>query len=1073
MESPQAPGQTGLTRMTMLTVLLLAFLTPDVRGGYVPPEPKYKCPILTQIWPCVCLTGDDFGITLKCEDVSLATLAAALQHPIKEKIPVLSLHVLKLNSEKLYGNLFAGLEVQKIVIEDSPVQKLLPDILYDARNSLKELELLKTQLDEFPYESLKDLNLLVNLTLDGHLITDLSKPIVIPVAKNLRISNGNVSILTKDTFSRLGGLDRLDLHGNQISAIPRDSFKSQGNCRFLDLSYNQMTKLDPVYFPHLTKLTWFNGSHNLFPDFTRGAFARNNFLAVLHLTHNKMTKLDSQALKGMRYLRRLFLSDNQIADVGRGAFGSIRNRIGTIDLARNRLKVIDYQMFHELLQPDVINVAENEITVVKGGAFRDLSYVFINMSHNAISVIEKDAFVNCINITILDMSHNRLENITRGAFDGFTYPTEWRLEYNLLKNAGDIPLKNMTGIKYLNVSHNEIQEIPKTTFPKLYELHTVDFSYNNISKVFAAVFANLFSVRHLNLSHNSMAELGSLGAVPTLLDLQLSHNQIRRVSNSAFTRLASLRELQLAHNNMKSVFQIPPSLTSLNLSNNEITSLSKAWPTMNSLLRLDLSGNELGGNLERGSFQNLATLQAVDLSANNITEIPSEALADLTTVQYINLERNSISNLTKMALGRLPVVFDLLLAHNNISEIAPKAFEGLLQLLRLDLSYNDLSTIPVGAFAGLVSLRKLNLSHNHLQRTENGEKSIFDENLSLETIDLSYNKISEIYYNTFPENRWIPYKIYNINLSHNMLMYIGRDLLRGTKKLKNLDVSFNRITELRSNVVGNMTSLQVLDLRNNEISFLEPEQLGPPPNLTEIYLQKNNLRKFPARILAKAPFKLIDLTDNRMRHFDSDFMPKVKNGSRFILVNNPIACDCRLILLKRFYNDFRPKLSNFSAEFYRDFENLKCGSDQQHVMILREQELKCDYGEDPFAPKIPQNYDLEIRSFAQVGETLEIKWRVRSKMDVTGFRVTVKDSSDQEIFVQVYPYNLRSAKLSLKPESNVACLSPTYSRREANDNALKVCQKIDIRTASNAAIPIFCDVTLLGVVTFLYFIFIF
>lgn len=55
----------------------------------------------------------------------------------------------------------------------------------------------------------------------------------------------------------------------------------------------------------------------------------------------------------MRFLRRLFLSDNLINDVGRGTFGSV-TRIGTIDLARNKLKKIDYQMFHQLQYAEVI-----------------------------------------------------------------------------------------------------------------------------------------------------------------------------------------------------------------------------------------------------------------------------------------------------------------------------------------------------------------------------------------------------------------------------------------------------------------------------------------------------------------------------------------------------------------------------------------------------------------------------------------------------------------------------------------------------------------------------------------------
>lgn len=45
--------------------------------------------------------------------------------------------------------------------------------------------------------------------------------------------------------------------------------------------------------------------------------------------------------------RRLYLNDNQITEVGRGTFTSI-TRIGTIDLARNQLRKIDFQMFSQM-----------------------------------------------------------------------------------------------------------------------------------------------------------------------------------------------------------------------------------------------------------------------------------------------------------------------------------------------------------------------------------------------------------------------------------------------------------------------------------------------------------------------------------------------------------------------------------------------------------------------------------------------------------------------------------------------------------------------------------------------------
>lgn len=41
------------------------------------------------------------------------------------------------------------------------------------------------------------------------------------------------------------------------------------------------------------------------------------------------------------------MNDNQLSDIGRGTFGAM-TRIGTIDLARNMISKIDFQMFAQL-----------------------------------------------------------------------------------------------------------------------------------------------------------------------------------------------------------------------------------------------------------------------------------------------------------------------------------------------------------------------------------------------------------------------------------------------------------------------------------------------------------------------------------------------------------------------------------------------------------------------------------------------------------------------------------------------------------------------------------------------------
>lgn len=199
----------------------------------------------------------------------------------------------------------------------------------------------------------------------------------------------------------------------------------------------------------------------------------------------------------------------------------------------------------------------------------------------------------------------------------------------------------MTGLKILNVSHNEITTIPKKTFPKLYELHTIDLSYNNVSDIFNSVFQTLFSLRFLNLSHNHLESIkpSTFGPLPTLLELDLSYNNMKEVAKSAFTRLSSTRKLSVRGNKLQSMFILPISVGHLDLSENEFEQLPpKLWPSMNSLLSLDLSYNRLGDNLEAGSFTNLLTLQRLNLNYNGMTRPPYASLNDISSLQYLYME---------------------------------------------------------------------------------------------------------------------------------------------------------------------------------------------------------------------------------------------------------------------------------------------------------------------------------------------------------------------------------------------------------------------------------------------------
>ncbi|XP_077292100.1 insulin like growth factor binding protein acid labile subunit convoluted [Arctopsyche grandis] len=1021
-------------------VFVLLYWKSQCCAEYIPPGPLYRCPPTPEkmklLHPCVCDQGTDSGLYVTCMNSGLATLSIGLSNLASLKMPIEQLIISDCNIARLYGPLFHKLKVRILKIENTPIAKIEEETFMGVNKTLQDFYLIHSKLEVFPKEAFKILGNLTILYIDQHFIKNLDKDIFadsssVGKLERLHLINGNLTELTVESFQPLRKLKTLDLHGNKLVALKKNQFKGLRDVEVLDISYNNITKLDSSHIADLTKLSWCNVSHNHLAELPRGMFARNAVLRVLHMNHNKLKRLDTNSFRGMRFLRRLYLSDNQISDVGRGTFGSV-TRIGTIDLARNKIKKIDFQMFSELNYVEIIDVSENQITEIQKQSFKNLYLTNINISHNALSKIEVGSFENCANITVLDLSHNNLTQIVPRAFDITTYATEFLLSFNQLTALNQVPLQNMTGLKILNVSYNAITTIPKSTFPKLYELHTVDISHNQLKEIASAVFQPLFSLRLLNLSHNMMEQIKppTFGTLPTVLNLDLSHNLLKDVSRGALSNLASCRNMDVSHNMLQKIFMMPISLGEFDLSYNNISEIpANTWPTMNALLKLDLSYNPLSGGLFSESFRGLLTLQTLVLTGTSQTKPPWEALSPLSSLQYVKLNKNNLTSLNKAAFGRLPIVFDLDLSDNQINNVSIRAFDGLLQLLALSLRNNNIYYIPNGAFFGLVSLRSLDLSQNHLERIENKTNGLLDDCLSLDRVNLSYNKISFIGRKSFPSDPYIPYNLKEIDLSHNVMPVITSDLMFGTKKLQVLNISNNILNDIRKNVIGNLTSLRLLDLSNNGLNDLtsDKELFRLPPNINIINLSNNALLRLPINHLHAAPnLTILDVRNNTLEYFDDELVDKMKNKNLQVhFGGNPLSCDCFTRPLKHFLNRLPKKDS--SELIYsdiicalpltlKDAQFLSVTDDRlnciENVAVREKLEKKtgvivsstADYNIEA---------DLVFRDVHFSQDSILIRWYVQTSKDLADFHVVIRNTENKMIYSKTILYNERQILINL------------------------------------------------------------
>ena len=91
-------------------------------------------------------------------------------------------------------------------------------------------------------------------------------------------------------------------------------------------------------------------------------------------------------------------------------------------------------------------------------------------------------------------------------------------------------------------------------------------------------------------------------------------------------------------------------------------------------------------------------------------------------------------------------------------------------------------------------------------------KNVFKSFSHTHTIDLSFNKITEIEDKSFEENS----KLENLKLQGNNLSKISKNLFFGEfNELTELDLSFNGISSIEENAFNNLVALIVIDFSQN------------------------------------------------------------------------------------------------------------------------------------------------------------------------------------------------------------------------------------------------------------------
>ncbi|XP_015081754.1 receptor-like protein EIX1 [Solanum pennellii] len=357
-------------------------------------------------------------------------------------------------------------------------------------------------------------------------------------------------------------------------------------------------------------------------------------------------------------------------------------------------------------------------------------------------------------------------------------------------------------LEYLNLSSSfKNTGLIPIQFQNLAHLKTLDLSLNSLTVKSLEWLSNLVYLECLDLRFSNVQAknwLQEIIKLPSLRELYLSACQLPVIVPSSLvsTNISSspLSILDISYNGYSSpainswLFNLT-SLTSLDLTGNELGQMSSGFGYLKSLEHLKLFGSGIQGGIPK-SFGSLSRLRYIDADSNNLLSQPfSELLDNLAgsnqSLEYLSFEGNALTG-SLINLTRFSSLRKLRLRGNSLNGIFHESFRQISSLEYIDLSNNQM-TGPLPDLEFFPSLTELNLQSNHFYGTIPQGLGKLSE---LKILDVSFNRLQGL-----PDSLGKLFDLESFDASNNLLEgTITESHLSNLCKLKSLNLYSNSLT---------------------------------------------------------------------------------------------------------------------------------------------------------------------------------------------------------------------------------------------------------------------------------------
>lgn len=305
----------------------------------------------------------------------------------------------------------------------------------------------------------------------------------------------------------------------------------------------------------------------------------------------------------------------------------------------------------------------------------------------------------------------------------------------------------------------------------------------------------------------------------------------------------------------------------LDLSNNQLTEFPIALADFPMLESLDLTSNQIS-NIPAQALHAFQSLKTLTLNRNNIMNWqdihPNELLSN-TMITSLHLSGNPLTSFSTTDPSLMlfsPTLRFLDISNCKITKVnGAGVLQGLTKLEYLDLSGNPLryvanlvsetllglnlgncllSGLPGDFLASLPALISLNLSRNHRLSLYRGDEFVKSE--SLTKIDLSFCNMDNVELLGFPQLK-------SAILQGNLIKDLTRDSFKNNEHIQSLQLASNAIALIHQLTFSHLKELREVDLSFNMLGKVDRETFKENNQLTTINLSRNFIGRF-SRIIS-------------------------------------------------------------------------------------------------------------------------------------------------------------------------------------------------------------------------------